>query len=313
VSAGPDGAPPSRRLVAIVGATASGKTELAVALAESLGGELISADSRQAIAEVAIGVCKPTAAELRGIPCHGLDWRHLGQPFTAVDFVQLAKPVLEQVWQRERVPIVVGGTGLYVRSLLGGYDFGRVPPPRSAVGSVVDGSRELGELVAELTQLVPNAGDRVDLRNPRRVRRALELAQAGSRSSQTVPDWSTVQVGCQVAPESLRHRIEVRADRIMGEGLRAEVRQLLAAGYSSALIGGAAIGYAEALAWMAGECSREQAAQALASRTWRYARAQRTWLRSQPGVVWIDADVDIQGMVAACRSLLESSWAQESW
>ncbi len=98
----------------------------------------------------------------------------------------------------------------------------------------------------------------------------------------------------------------------MGDPLRAEVAGLLAAGYSATTIAGAAIGYAEALAWMAGESSREQAAQAVANRTWRYARAQRTWLRAQPGVVWIDADMDIQGMVAACRPVLQARWGQES-
>ncbi|NNM96340.1 MAG: tRNA (adenosine(37)-N6)-dimethylallyltransferase MiaA [Candidatus Dormibacteraeota bacterium] len=302
-----------RRLLAVVGATATGKTELAVALAESISGELISADSRQAIAEMAIGVCKPTPQELHGVPCHGLSWRHLGQPFTAVDFVQRAEPVLAQVWAAGRTPIVVGGTGLYIKALLSGYDFGRVPPaPRDADAGASCPSSTLRSLVAELTELIPDAYRRVDLRNPRRVQRALELARAGAQASQEAPAWSVVQLGCQVDTTELRSRIQRRAERLMGDPLRAEVAGLLAAGYSATTIAGAAIGYAEALAWMAGESSREQAAQAVANRTWRYARAQRTWLRAQPGVVWIDADMDIQGMVAACRPVLQARWGQES-
>ncbi|MHB1525616.1 MAG: tRNA (adenosine(37)-N6)-dimethylallyltransferase MiaA [Candidatus Dormibacteria bacterium] len=301
-----------RRLVAVVGPTASGKTALAVGLAELIAGELVSADSRQAIAEVAVGVCKPTADELHGIPCHGLDWRHLGEPFTAVDFVRRADPVVEDVWGRGRIPIVVGGTGLYVRALLRGYDFGRTPPraDRSTPTPLAD-AEALGRDVAELMRLAPDVGERVDLQNPRRVVRALELARAGFAPSEQARDWSAVQIGCRVEPGRLRARIESRAERLMGPQLRAEVATLRDAGYSVETIRGAAIGYAEVLAWMAGDCTREQAAQDLANRTWRYARAQRTWLRSEPGVVWIDAEMDIQGMVATCRSLLESRWDQE--
>lgn len=301
-----------RRLVAVVGPTASGKTELAVALAESLAGELVNADSRQALAEVAVGVCKPTSEELRGIPCHGLAWRHLGQPFTAVDFVQRADPVLEAVWGRGRIPIVAGGTGLYIRALLSGYDFGRVSPPAGESGRApLPDPNTLKENIAELTRLAPEMAQRVDLHNPRRVGRALELARAGASPSRLAPVWSAVKIGCRVEPGGLRARIQSRAERIMGPELQAEVAGLLQAGYSAETIGGAAIGYAEALAWMAGDCSREQATQELASRTWRYAKAQRTWLRSEPGVVWIDADMDIQGMLATSRSLLESRWHQE--
>lgn len=301
-----------RRLVAVVGPTASGKTELAVGLAELIAGELVSADSRQAIAEIAVGVCKPAADELRGVPCHGLDWRHLGEPFTAVDFVGRADPVLEDVWGRGRVPIVVGGTGLYVRALLRGYDFGRTPPQASrATPTPLAGADLLGHDVAELMRLAPEVGERVDLNNPRRVVRALELARAGLSASQRTRDWSAVQIGCRVDPGRLRARIASRAERIMGPELRAEVAALLDAGHSVEAIRGAAIGYAEALAWMAGDCTRGQAVQELTSRTWRYARAQRTWLRSEPAVVWIDAEMDIQGMVAACRSILDSHWDQE--
>jgi len=310
---GKAGASDGRKLLAVVGATATGKTELAVALAELISGELISADSRQAIAEIAIGVCKPTPEELRGIPCHGLSWRHLGQPFTAVDFVQQAEPVLAQVWAAGRTPIVVGGTGLYVKALLSGYDFGRLPPaPLGTDGEASRGPTTLDSLVAELTELVPDASERVDLLNPRRVKRALELARAGARASQVAPAWSVIQLGCQVEADQLRRRIQRRAERIMGDALRTEVAGLLTAGFAQSTIADAAIGYAEALAWMAGELSREQATAALAHRTWRYARTQRTWLRSQPGVVWIDAAMDIQGMVAACRPVLESGWGQES-
>jgi tRNA dimethylallyltransferase len=300
------------RLVAVVGATCSGKTGLAIALAEALQGELVNADSRQAIAEVSVGVCKPTPLELRGVSCHGLDWRHLGEPFTVADFVTRARTCLADLWHRRRLPILVGGTGLYVRALLEGFDFGGVGPA-SEVGFTSSGYGETASSmeVAALLALDPGMASRVDLRNPRRVTRALEMARAGAEPSRAGPGWDAVRIGCRVDPEILKARIRARSELIVGPALQAELEALLALGYTPSTIAGAAIGYAEALAWSQAQCTKEVAVERLVARTWKYARTQLTWLRTEPGLVWIDASEDTKGMVAACRAALDSSWQQE--
>lgn len=299
------------RLVAVMGPTASGKTALAVSLAEALGGELVNADSRQAIRELAVGVCKPTSEELRGIPCHGLDWRHLGEPFTVAEFAARARSALEEIWARGNLPLVVGGSGLYVRSLLAGFDFGGVPPAEGGAQAEGDYDGALSPEASELTRISPDLASRVDLRNPRRVSRALQLARAGATPDRSDSGWVAVKVGCRVEPQELRRRIRERAQRILGFELRLELERLLAAGHARPQLAAAAIGYAEALAWMDGTCSWEQALERLELRSWRYARAQATWLRSEPELAWVEAGGSADKTLSGCLGLLEDHWNRE--
>ena len=282
-------------VLAVMGPTASGKTQLAAGLCRELGGDMVNADSRQAIAELEVGVCKPTSAELRGVVCHGLDWAHLGEPFSAGRYRQLAASTIGDLQDLGRIPVVVGGTGLYVRALLDGFDFGGVPPGKERPTLPAENP----EVLAELTRLDPERAAAIDISNPRRLVRAVELARAGTRASRAAPRWRSLRLGCRIGPDQLRRRVEERSDRLMGEPLAAEVRSLVARGYPPALVASAAIGYAEAVDWVAGRCSRREAAERLAARTWRYARAQMTWLRSEPSVVWIDAGTGLEEMVSA--------------
>ncbi len=277
-------------MILVVGPTASGKTALAVALAERLGGELVNADSRQMIADLDVGVVKPTPAELRGIPCQGLDWRRLGAPFTAFDFVERARDAICAIAGRGRVPILVGGTGLYLRGLVRGFDFGQLPASGPRGGhSPGAGSASPGELA----RLAPEVAARTDLRNPRRVERALELVRAGAAPRELGEPWPAVWIGRRLSPAALRARIDRRTEWLLGPRLHAEVDRVLAAGVAPDVLADAAIGYAEALAWRAGTIGREEAVARVALRTWRYARRQRTWLRREPGVGWVgDDDAD---------------------
>lgn len=281
------------RLLAVVGPTASGKTGLAVGLAEAVGGELINADSRQAIAELAVGVCKPSTAELRGIRCHGLDWRQLGQPYNAAIFAERARETIEAIWAVGRVPILVGGTGLYLRGLLRGFDFGRLPAPAAPAG----------DAAALLTHLDPGAGERVDLRNPRRAERALALALAGRRAAAHSPGWGALQLGVQVERAELRRRISIRADRIVGPALAEEVGRLRGEGWADELLASSAIGYREALLWLDGHIPRDEAVARLAARTWRYARAQMTWWAREPEVSWVAAPAEAGAKVSGFLGL----------
>ncbi len=296
------GEPRQGLVVAIMGPTAAGKTGLSVALAGALDGELVNADSRQAIAELRVGVCKPTAAELGNVRCHGLDWRRLGDHFTVANFVQLASTQMEECQSRDLVPILVGGTGLYLRALLEGFDFGGAknsassPPP-----APVD---DLEAAVVELRRLSPQRYREVDLRNPRRVGRALEMARGGLVASRRPASWQAVRLGCEVAPHILRERIRQRSEKLLGPDLRQEVEGLLGAGFPASLIATSAIGYAEALAWMAGQMTRDAAVSRLTQRTWHYARAQMTWLRKEPDLVWIDASADRGEMLEASLAII---------
>ncbi|HVB14080.1 MAG TPA: tRNA (adenosine(37)-N6)-dimethylallyltransferase MiaA [Candidatus Dormibacteraeota bacterium] len=301
--------PANPQVLAIMGPTASGKTELAVALARELGGELVNADSRQAIAELTIGVGKPTMGELQGIPCHGLDWSHLGQPFSAASYRALAAASIEELAGRGRTALVVGGSGLYIRALLGGFDFGGVAPESSRARTNDVSPRELedpGQATRDLRRLDPQRAAAVDLRNPRRVVRAAELARAGARARQLPPPWRIRKLGCHVSRTELRARIESRSDRLVAEPLRREVERLQAVGVSTELLARSAIGYSEVVDWAAGRCDRHQAVERVAFRTWRYAKAQLTWLRSEPELQWVDAEASLDDLVRQCRGLIES-------
>jgi tRNA dimethylallyltransferase len=297
-----------------MGPTASGKTRLAIGLARELDGELVNADSRQSIAELAIGVCKPTAEELEGIPCHGLGWSHLGVPFSAAAFRERAEVAMTEIWDRGRMPVVVGGTGLYIRALLNGFDFGGVAPELERERSTGHREREAAMAVAAsrtLLQLDQERARRLDLQNPRRVIRAAELARAGVRAGRTSPGWVAQKFACRVGPAQLRERIATRSDQLMAEPLTTEVQRLLQQGFSPALLARSAIGYAEAVDWLAGRCSRQQAVERLISRTWRYARSQMTWLRSEPDLEWVDAEARPEEMVSQCLALAREHRAWE--
>jgi tRNA dimethylallyltransferase len=292
-----------------MGPTASGKTRLGVALARELDGELVNGDSRQAILELAIGVCKPTAVDLQGIPCHGLAWSQLGVPFSAATFRDLAGAAMAEIWDRGRIPLVVGGTGLYIRALLGGFDFGTVAPDpirKRSLGSPEIETALAASAARELSQFAPARARSVDLNNPRRVVRAAELARAGATAGHAFPQWAAQKLACRVSPAQLRERIANRSEQLMAEPLAKEVEGLLEQGFSRTLLAKSAIGYAEAVDWLAGRCTRQTAVERLVSRTWRYARAQMTWLRSEPGLTWVDAEASPDETVRQCLAVVRS-------
>ena len=300
-----------RTVVAVMGPTASGKTALAVSLAPVISGSLINADSRQAIAELSAGVCKPSPTELRGVSCVGLDWSRLGEGFTAREFVERARAAMASLWADGVTPILVGGSGLYLRSLLEGFDFGGAP---------MDGRPNQGRLVqrvdreaalAELERLSPSHARTIDRQNPRRVLRALELERAGLQPAQREQAWEALRIGLSVPGPILRQRIERRARRILDPGILDEVRGLLAQGFSPATISGCAIGYREALALLDGRLTREGALESLIRRTWRYARAQMTWLRREPNLIWIDGTADPDHILAASVALVRRQAKEE--
>jgi tRNA dimethylallyltransferase len=265
-----------------------------VALAEHLGdAELVNADSRQVIRGLQVGTCTPTPEELRGVPCHLLGVRDIDEHFSVADWARLARAVLDALAERGTTAILVGGTGLYVSAAIDGLALdGGAPQPalrreRDALSGTPDG---LARLAGELRARDPHGASTIDLRNPRRVVRALELVDArGSIAAarRRGPGRPATLIGLDAPPDVHRALVAARAEAMFrAAALEREVESALARGASAAALDAAGIGYREAIAVREGRLSRDQAVADVTRRTLRYARAQRTWFRRDPRVRW---------------------------
>jgi tRNA dimethylallyltransferase len=285
------------RLLGIVGPTATGKTAVAVAVAYRLGAaELLNADSRQVIAGLQVGTCAPTPAELRGVPCHLLALHQPGVPFSVADWLVAARTVLDAVRARAVQPVLCGGTGLYVSALVDGLDLGRVaadPQRRAERAAVATAPGGLERLAAELQARDPEAAQDIDLRNSRRLIRALEILDARGTPLRRARGRSGAMpatlIGLDV-PRPLHDAwIAARSQAMFATGaLVEEVHSALGRGITRDALESAGIGYREALAVVDGRVTAEQGANLVAQRTRRYAKAQRTWFRRDPRIRWLE-------------------------
>ena len=282
-------------LAAIVGPTGSGKTELALAVARRLPVEIIVADLRQLIRGMAIGTAQPTRAERAAVPHHLVAAIAPGQAFTVADWVAEARRLVPQITERGRLPMLVGGSGLLVSALSDGYAFGAAPS--AALRDEL--ARELatsgvGALAARLREADPSEAARIDLRNPRRVTRALErslAADGGAAPAPTAAEWpgAVAIVGLRRPRAELYRRIDARASWLFANGLLDEVRGLLATGLDPGRPPLTSHGYAEAAHLLAGEWTLEEAIAVTARRTRQYAKRQLTWFGRDPRIGWLDA------------------------
>ncbi len=310
-------APAAPPLIAVVGPTATGKTALAVLLAERLGStELLNANSRQVLRGLRIGTNAPSTLELRGIACHLLELADPGEPFSVADWLAAARRCLDQLGDRAVRPFLVGGTGLYVRSLLDGFDLsGSAPDPerRAALNAAARTPHGLVQLAAELERRDPRGAAAIDLRNPRRVVRALELVEehggvaAGRR--RVAGGVSATVIGLDAEPVLHRQWIEERAAAMLHAGLVAETEKALRRGVPRAALEASGIGYREAIGVIAGRMGEVEAAAEIARRTRRYARAQRTWFRADSRVRWLlrQRDDDLEAVAGAALELIVGS------
>lgn len=283
-------------MIAIVGPTCTGKTRLAVALARKLWpAELLNADSRQLRRGLRAGTCAPTPEDLGAVRCNLLDLADPGQDFTVADWLVAAREVLRGMEARDVHPIVVGGTGLYVTALVDGYDFGGVPPDRETRAErtrIAATAAGLDRLAAELTRRDPGAADAIDIRNARRVIRALEIVDArGSVSNARRSDpRAAVLIGLDAPRELHEAWVGQRCATMFQSGaIVDETRAALARGFTASDISGCGIGYAEALAVLDGTLDIDDAVAATIRRTLRYARSQRTYFRRDRRIAWLDA------------------------
>ena len=285
-------------MVAIVGPTASGKTELAITVAEQLNGELVSMDSRQVFRHCDIGTNKPTRAELRGIPCHGIDVVDPDQPFTAADYHRVALQAIGEIAARGHLPVLQGGTGLYLRAVLDGWNLGDAPPDpvlRTALERRID-EEGAAVLDAELRRVDPAAADRAG-RNPRRLIRALEIyAITGRPPSQArtanPPPWSTTVLGLKVPLPELDQRIGARVQRMIDGGFVDEVTSIRR-DFPGADLRRLGHGYPEMAAYLDGGMALEAARTSTVRQVRQYARRQMTWFLADRRVTWIPPDPDV--------------------
>lgn len=301
------------RILVIVGPTASGKTALAIALAERFGGEIVSADSRQIYRFMDIGTAKPTAHEQRRVRHHLIDIRAPDDPFGLPDFLSEASRAILDITQHQRLPIVAGGTGQYVRALLDGWRAPTVPPDadlraRLEARAAVEGAATLHR---ELAAADPQAAAAIDARNVRRVIRALEVIRHtgqpfSAQKGRGAQPFRALVIGLALSRETLYKRIDARVDAMFASGLMEEVRGLLARGYSCELPALNSIGYVEVCGYLRGDLTLAEAVARTKTGTHRLARTQANWFRrSDPAIHWLDAE---HGIPVAEAERLARGW-----
>jgi tRNA dimethylallyltransferase len=261
-----------------------------------------------------IGTAKPDAAARAAVLHHLLDLVMPGEPFSVASWADAARRVLPEVRARGRLPLVVGGSGLYLAALLDGYTFGPAPRPEQRA----DLNAELaiagvGALAARLEAIDPAAAARTDLRNPRRVARALERAAAPASAAARPWSGPARLLGVNRPTDVLNRRIDERAEWLFAHGLLDEVRALLDAGHDHRKAPLTSHGYGEVARYLTGEWSLDEAVSVTARRTRQYAKRQRTWFRRDPRIVWLaagDGPADDPSLVAQAAAVLEGLLAE---
>ena len=290
-------APPSPApIVAVVGATASGKSGLALDLAESLGGEIVNTDAMAVYRGMDIGTAKLPVAERRGIRHHLVDYLGVKEPLTAAEYQQDARAVIADVRGRGRLPVLVGGSALYTRAVLDRFEF---PGTDEAVRRRLEAElAEVGPsaMHRRLAEADPQAAERILVDNGRRIVRALEVVEITGRPfSATLPrleyvDPHTVQIGVDIDRPTLAERIERRVEEMFDGGFVEEVERLLEEGLREGRTAATAIGYREVTAYLDGVLSLDEARERTVVATRRFARRQDSWFRKDPRIVWVRYD-----------------------
>ncbi len=304
------------RLLVLAGATATGKTALAVSLAARLGGELVGADSIQLYRRLDVGSAKPRPEELRGVPHHLLDVADLDEPFDAARYVALADAAIADIRARGRVPIVVGGTGLYLRALARGLASGIPADPVVRDGlraRAAQGLDELARMHAELAAVDPEYAAKISPTDPIRVVRALEvfaisgepLSAHHRRHAASPPRYDARFVALDVPRPVLVERIAARARAMLAGGWIDEVSAILADGYAWDLKPLQSVGYAEVVANVCGDLADDALEAAVVKATKGFAKRQRTWFRGEQGVTWVSPEEAAgEGFLRATREFL---------
>ncbi|MCQ2508532.1 MAG: tRNA (adenosine(37)-N6)-dimethylallyltransferase MiaA [Dorea sp.] len=287
-------------LIILTGPTAVGKTKASIGLAKRIGGEIISADSMQVYRLMDIGSAKITKEEMDGVTHHLIDILDPEEPFNIVMFQQLAKKAMEEIYERNHVPIIVGGTGFYIQSVLYDIDFASNDADTSIRKELEDYARENGpeKLHELLRQVDPESADTIHFNNVKRVIRAIEyFRQTGEKISthneeerQKTSPYDSYYFVLNDVRSHLYERIDQRVDLMFSQGLLEEVKHLKDRGCSREMVSMQGLGYKEVLDYLDGRCSLEEAIYTIKRDTRHFAKRQLTWFKREKEVIWVEKD-----------------------
>jgi tRNA dimethylallyltransferase len=282
-------------LVAIVGPTATGKSQLALHLAQTFDGEIVSADSRQVYRRMDIGTAKPSPEELSVVPHHLVDIINPDENFSLAQYQELASRAISDIQERNKLALLVGGSGLYVWSVVESWRIPQVPPDPELRQSLEEAARvDKDELYQQLIKVDPVAGQRIDPRNVRRVIRALEVHASShlpfsQLQHKQSPPFDVLIIGLTADRAELYSRINVRVDEMIEQGLVEEVRNLVNMGYDSALPAMSGIGYKQIAMFLRGELTFPAAVEQIKFETHRFVRHQYNWFQLKDDRIhWFD-------------------------
>jgi tRNA dimethylallyltransferase len=297
------------RPILLAGPTAVGKSEIALRLAEKIGGEIISVDSMQVYRGLDLGTAKPSAADRARVPHHLIDVVDLNTPFDAAKFIELAGKAVTEIQSRSRVPILCGGTGLYFKAFLEGL--GDAPPADAKLRAELEAT-PLADLQRELAERDPATYETIDRQNLRRVIRAIEVIRlTGKKFSEQRANWnpqpSTLNpqpsFGLTRSNADLHARIEARVDEMFRGGLVAETEQLLKRGLAQNQTALQALGYRQVVEHLRGERSLAETIELVKIRTRQFAKRQMTWFRGQMDLEWIELKSEMTPELATALAI----------
>lgn len=290
----------SNKIIVIVGPTAVGKTYVSVELAKKLETQIISADSMQIYKLMDIGTAKVTEKEKQGITHHMIDIIYPDESYSVSLFKQNAENIIDELHKKEKVPIIVGGSGLYVNSIIYDLDFGKVESDSEIRDYYTNYYKENGEdkLYEKLKEVDPTSSEKIHKNNVKRVIRALEVYElTGKPFSSFSTDirkksdkYQTILIGLYMDRKELYPRINKRVDKMVEEGLIEEIKMLLDKGYNKDLVSMQAIGYKEIVEYLEGNITLEESIDLLKKNTRRFAKRQFTWFLNDESVKWFDVE-----------------------
>ncbi len=306
-------------VIVILGPTASGKTKLSIELAKDIDGEIVSADSMQIYKYMDIGTAKPTEEEKQGIKHHLIDEITPDEEFSVARFQQLAVKYIDDIINRGKIPIVCGGTGLYIDSLIYNIEFGDTICDWEFRERLRKEALEKGNeyLHNKLKEIDPEAAEKIHMNNVKRVIRAIEvytythktISMLQKESRNNPSKYKFYVFGLSMGREKLYERINQRVDRMIEKGLVQEVKKLMEMGYDKSTIAMQGIGYKEILSYLRGEISFDEAVYLLKRNTRRYAKRQFTWFNRMKDVHWINLDEthDLQEIIKNIKDVVATS------
>ncbi len=289
-----------KTVIIIIGPTASGKTKLSIELAKEVGGEIISADSMQVYRYMDIGTAKPTREEMDGIKHYMVDEVNPDEEFSVASFQESAYRYIEEIHKKNKVPIIAGGTGLYINSLVYNINFTETTSDWKLREELKKEAEEKGKeyLHKKLESIDPEAAGKLHVNDVKRVIRAIEVFEYTKKpisyhqevSRLNPPKYRYLLIGLKMDRERLYLRINDRVDRMLEEGLVDEVKRLTALGYDKSTVSMQGLGYKEILSYLRGEITLEEAVYLIKRDTRHYAKRQITWFKRLQDVLWIDMD-----------------------